>query len=290
MWGAGTPQQQSAKIDEPTMHVASWHPNERCDPNDPDFDSVVIKSVCREVDPPQAYLLKKDPKSGEYYAPTWKKKTDWPEVHTLPPVVMRAPNTRRVGTVKPKGNAVHVANAVSGTQNAPGTQHGIGNTAVGKIAIELARYGATYTAQMGATAALAATPAAPAAPILGPWIGCTETRYAFTAQDFYQKERWDLHPEIALNNRIYWTKMCSPLGPLFRAIEAETLPRKLAALSGFLTWLIDPTGNLIGQIGPATPSMYDAVSGMHIGTWFKFGGFKPRKPYHDGPWVADTHG
>src|SRR6185312_2282712 len=143
--------------------------------------------------------------------------------------------------------------------------------------VQLGRYGITYGAQMLTTTALFPV-MGPAAFYVGPWVGCGMTQFMYTYLDYAKQEQWDLHPEIVRNNVIYWTKMCSPAGFAFTAIEAEKPSDKLFALSGALTYVPNPYINLAGQVGPSTPQI---ISNMYlfknVGPLGIFGnfGFKP---------------
>lgn len=275
---------QPVQPEMPTIVIASYYQAEGCRQNSA---SLEFDSACREV-----------PKARDKFAVPCKDgqlrchvsyglSSDGFEKppQQLPPMTVIQPKPRKpkrkAGTAAGNGGQVFGPAAVAVDPPKP---------VAAQIAEQLARQGVMYGAQMGG-AALGA-PAGPAGAIIGGWAGCAGAKYGFLYQDYAQKERWDLHPEIADGNKLYAIKMCSPIGFLFRAQEAEQPHEKILALLGGLAWVADPSGQLVGQIAPALPQVFDNMRliGPGSGSGSLFGGFKYQKPYHDGPWIADTHG
>ena len=279
-WGYAAATQPTLEVTKQPLELTAYHQTEKC--NELGGNSFV--SGCQNIGTPKEYLerpCKNNPNLECTTKYTLSKHTDWGDVPKLPPVTVQAPKQKK------KVAALHPADKAALDGSAAGAAStGHDRSVPEKVAIEVARYGIVTGAQMGVTAVLAATPLAPAAPIAGPWIGCAVVRYNFTYQDFAQKERWDLHPEIAANNRIYWAKMCSPIGFFFRMQEATTPFEKMAALSGGLTYFADPAVNLVGQIGPIVPAAADNLKSFKLGSLFPFIGSSARKPYHIGEWEA----
>jgi hypothetical protein len=125
---------------------------------------------------------------------------------------------------------------------------------------------------------------------IGSWSACTPIKYGFLYQDWATRERWDLHPEKAWGNWWYSVKMCSPAAFFFRFQEEKEMHRKIFALLGGASYSPEMYSNLIGQLSPAVPPIYDNLK--LVGTAFNFSGTKTwfgqqREPYHNGEaWEA----
>jgi hypothetical protein len=202
-----------------------------------------LKSGCLEMPKPQYHFYV--PCGGQYECPVaYKAKhTDWGTAQALPPVTVVEPKRKFRNN---RGQSRSLAGA-SGFKTGASTA---GTPVAAQAITQLAHQAAVFGAQMKGAAIGGAAGGIPGA-LAGAWIGCSIVVQGFLAHDFYQKERWDLHPEIMMANLGHTLFGCSPLGFIQRMQEAKTDRDRIFALAGSLAFVPNPIASLVGQLAPA---------------------------------------